>query len=78
MSRSTSAEILSAGKGFDRNRLYLHGRHDGFPCLALCTREIQLSPKKAFGLVSLVVLAETSIMMYLGPSPVSKALSFFQ
>lgn len=30
MSHSTSAEILSAGKGFDRNGLYLHGDNDTF------------------------------------------------
>lgn len=28
MSHSTSAEIVSAGKGFDRNKLYLHGDSD--------------------------------------------------
>lgn len=68
-------QCLNSGKGFDRRVCYLHGHHDDFLCSALCTKEIQLSPKKAFGLISLVLLAE--IIYYDASwSPVSKALSY--
>lgn len=68
--------VLECWKGVWQKRVcYLHGHHDDFLCSALCTKEIQLSPKKAFGLISLVLLAE--IIYYDASwSPVSKALSY--
>lgn len=69
--------VLEFWKGVWQKRVcYLHSHHDDFLCLALYNKEIRLSPKKAFGLISLVLLAE--IIYYDASwSPVSKALSYF-